>query len=489
MSISTYEISVPKKIYSPTVDKDLEFDSTLPEHCPDIARIIKVDCTPFVESCTISDGQSTVIGKAVYDLLYETDYKNRLRCCSFTQDFSISTPISKGDISNLSAFSRVCCEKISCRLLSPRRVIIKSSLCADFDIEGESICKAIAIDEDGETFFRKKTVGFDGRESIYQSDYSFSELLPLAQSEKCIGEIVCGSITLQSPQINIQNGIAEIRTTATIHTLCEEENNEGKYYASAKTMPLNIEYQNEAIGDYKSIRTELIPFGAEFVPELDQYGESRVIKTSFSIRVNMHISEPKAYSVADDMFEKNHDSTPVVASISLPHTIAKSSVRDFGTTVEITDEGAVLSGNLIATLLVDTAEGIYSFDHPIPFRQILGDFSDRDDVVTATTGPFDSVVTLHSDGSASLRIISDAQLFVRAESKESFLSDVSKRTPRQVESEDSVLIYCFPKKNEDLWSVAKLYRVDPESITTANPNRFDEQGIITDSGKPILINI
>ena len=237
-----------------------------------------------------------------------------------------------------------------------------------------------------------------------------------------------------------------------------------------------------------------------------------MIKTSFSIRVNMHISEPKAYSVADDMFEKNHDSTAVVASISMPRTIAKSntgfsvdaklppmtpkpetlldsSVRDFGTTVEITDEGAVLSGNLIATLLVDTAEGIYSFDHPIPFRQILGDFSDRDAVVTATTGPFDSVVTLHSDGSASLRIISDAQLFVRAESKESFLSDVSKRTPRQVESEDSVLIYCFPKKNEDLWSVAKLYRVDPESITTANPNRFDEQGIITDSGKPILINI
>ena len=69
MSISTYEISVPKKIYSPTVDKDLEFDSTLPEHCPDIARIIKVDCTPFVESCTISDGQSTVIGKAVCFLI------------------------------------------------------------------------------------------------------------------------------------------------------------------------------------------------------------------------------------------------------------------------------------------------------------------------------------------------------------------------------------------------------------------------------------
>ncbi len=513
MAISTYELSIPKRIISPKVDKDLESDYPIPEYCPDIARIIKVDCTPFAESCSISDGQVTVTGKAVCDLLYETDYKSRLRCCSFTQDFSVSSPIPKNDTRNPSAFCKVICEKISCKLLSPRRVIIKTTLCADFEIEGESVCKALSVEEDGETFFRKKTVGFDGKATVYESTYSINEALPLAQSEKCIGEIVCGSVTLQAPQVNIRNGIAEIRTSATVHTLCEEENNEGKYYTSIKTLPINIEFPNEAIEEYKSIRTELTPYGAEFTPELDQYGESRVIKTAFSVRLNMHISEPKAYTVAEDMFEKGHDSIPVAASVSLPRTVSKhelgfsaeaklppmtpkpenlldSSVRDYGTTVEITEEGAFLSGSFIVNLLVDTSDGVCSFDHVIPFRQMLpADISYDDADITAAAGPFDSVVTLHSDGSASLRVIADARLFVRTESKESFLSDVTKRVPRQTDGEDPMLIYCFPKKGEDLWSMAKLYRASPESIITANPDRFDETGNLTDSGKPILISI
>lgn len=513
MAISTYELLIPKRIISPKVDKDLESDSILPEYCPDIARIIKVDCTPFAENCSISDGQATVTGKAVYDLLYETDYKNRLRCCTFTQDFGISAPIPKNDVNNPSAVCKVMCEKISCKLLSPRRVVIRSSLCADFDIECESACKAIAVDEDGETFFRKKTVGFDGRASVYESSYNFSELLPLAQSEKCIGEIVCGYVTLQSPQVNIQNGVAEIKTTATVHTICEEESNEGKYYASVKTLPINIEYPNDSIAEFKSIRTELVPFDAEFSPELDQYGESRVIKAAFSVRLNMRISEPKAYTVAEDMFEKEHDSAPVTASVFLPRTISAhetgfsadaklppmapkpetildTTVRDYGTTVEITEEGAVLSGSFIVTLLADTQEGVYSFDHSVPFRQILPADVMRDNAeISVSAGPFDTVATLHSDGSVSLRIISDAQVFLRTESEESFLSDVTKRKPRQADTEDSMLIYCFPKKDEDLWSIAKLYRASPESIVGANPERFDEQGMLTDSGKPILINI
>ena len=95
MSIITNEILIPKKIFSSKVDKDLDFDSSLPDFCPDIARIVKVDCTPFSESCTISDGKAVLKGKVVYDILYETDYKNRLRCCNFTQEFSHSVPIPK----------------------------------------------------------------------------------------------------------------------------------------------------------------------------------------------------------------------------------------------------------------------------------------------------------------------------------------------------------------------------------------------------------
>jgi len=511
MGISTYELLIPKKFISSKVDKDLEFDSPLPEYCPDIARIIKVDCTPFSESCEISDGKAMVSGKAVYDVLYETDYKNRLRCCTFTQDFSQSIPIPRNNAENITAFCNVVCERISCKLLSSRRLVVKSTLKAHFEIEGETSVTALAVNEDKETFFRKKTIGFDGRTILHEGNYKFGDSLSLAQSEKCIGEIICGNVVLQAPQVTLSPGRAEIKSSASVHALCEEENNEGKYYMSVKTLPINIEYTNDAIEDYKNISVSLEPYDAEFSPELDQYGESRVIKTAFSVKMCMKINEPKAHTVAEDMFEKEFDSIPVIASATLPHLVSKnessfsaeaklppmspkpetlldSSARDYGSTVEINKDGITINGAFFVTLLADTEEGIQSFDHSIPYQQFIPlELQNGKTNVVADSMPVEVVSTLHSDGSATVRVIATAKVYVYSESEETFISEVSKRTARQTESDGPSLTYCFAKKDEALWDIAKLYRVDPESIIFANPKRFDNSGALLETEKPILI--
>ena len=513
IGISTYELLIPKKIISQKIDKELEFDSPLPEYCPDIARIVKVDCTPFVEGCEVGDGKATVTGKAVYDVLYETDYKNKLRCCNFVQEFSQSLSLPRNDASEISAFCNVVCEKIGCKLLSPRRLIIKSTLNAHFDVEGESAVKALAVNEDKETFFKKKTVGFDGRTVLHENTYRFDEGLSLAQSEKCIGEIVCGNIVLQSPQVTLSPGRAEIKTSAVIHALCEEEDGEGKYFMSMKTLPVNIEYSNDAIEDYKNISVTLEPFDSNFTPDLDQYGESRVIKTSFAVKMKMKINEPKAYTVAEDMFEKEFDGIPVTVTASLPHLIAKnessfsaeaklptmspkpdvlldSSARDYGSTVEVENDGITVSGAFTVTLLVSSDEGIQSFDHSVPYRQFIPlGLPDAKSSIVADTTPVEVITTLHSDGSATVRVIATANVYIYNEKEETFVSEVSKRTPRQIDNEGSMLLYFFPQKDENLWNIAKFYRVNPESVLFANPNRFDDVGTLSDRNKPILIKI
>ena len=96
-------------------------------------------------------------------------------------------------------------------------------------------------------------------------------------------------------------------------------------------------------------------------------------------------------------------------------------------------------------------------------------------------------VTLHSDGSATVRIIATARVCIFTESEESFISEVTKRTARNGEADESTLVYCFPTQDEDLWSIAKLYRTDPESIKATNPSHFDESGALYDRSKPILV--
>ncbi len=513
MGIAINEILIPKKLFRANVQKELEFDTPLADYCPDIARLIRVDCTPFAESCEIQNDKAVVNGKAVYDVLYETDYKNRLKFCSFTQDFSQSIPVPHTSATNITAFCTPKCERIGCKLLSPRRLIMKATLGTTFEIEGENAVKALAVNEDEETFFRKKVIGFDGKTEIHRENYRFSESLNLNQNEKSIGEIVFGNVTLQKPQISVYPGRAEIKTTALVQTLCEEENNEGNYYISAKTFPINIDYQNDDISDSKRISVELTPSDFTFTPELDQYGENRIIKTDFSVNMVLKAVEPKAYSLAEDVFEKNYQSTPISGSATLPllfsqqdHsfaietklsemtptpvTLLNSSANENGASVEITENGITLNGNFVVTILADTAEGIYSFDHVIPYSQFFSaELPESQNDITAEVYPIEVITTLHSDGTATAKIIAGTKIEIHTQQEESFVTDVTKRSPKEAEKDFSGVIYRFPQKGEDLWCIAKSYGVSPERLSSTNPDRFDESGNIANGSNPILIKI
>ena len=513
LPITTNEILIPKKVFTSKVDKDLELDATIPEFSPDVSRIVKVDCTPFTESATVQDGKATLKGKAVYDILYETDYKNRLRCCNFTQEFSQTVPIPKTNAINLQAFAEVDCERINCKLLSPRRVSVKVGLSTKFEIEGETPVKAVAVTDDKTAFFRKKTIGYDGKTAMHENTYKFSEMLALTQSEKAIGEIICGNVDIRTPALTLSPGRAEIKTVATVHALCEEENGEGKYFTSMKSVPINIDYSNDSIEEHKHISVKLIPTDCSFTPELDQYGESRVIKSDFSVALCLKINEQFAHTVADDMFERNFDSTPIRATVALPlahsrsensfstetklppmspkpETLLDSAAHCFGTAAEVAEGGIKASGSFIVTLLCDTAEGVQSFDHPIPFEKVFPHEMPTDFTsATAEILPDEVIATLHSDGSATVRIIATARVCIFTESEESFISEVTKRTARNGEADESTLVYCFPTQDEDLWSIAKLYRADPESIKASNPLYFDDGGAPFDRTKPILVKM
>lgn len=511
IGITTNEILIPKKIFSSTVDKDLELDAPVPEYCPDIARIVKVDCTPFVEGCDVADGKAAVRGRVVYDVLYETDYKNRLRCVSFTQELAHTLALPRTDASNADADCFISCERIGCRLLSPRRLIIKATLGIRLDVEGETTLSALSVNEDESTFFRKKTIGFDGRTKRHTEVFKFGDSLPLAQSEKSIGEIVCGSISLQPPQLVVSQGRAEIRTTATLHALYEEENGEGRYLTTQKSFPITLEHQNGDIEDFKRISVKLEPFDAEFTPELDQYGESRVIKTSFSVGMKLHVTEPKAYTVAEDVFERGYDSTPVMGKVSLPYrsafgesafseeakipasipkavSLLDASARDGGGNAELSDGGVTVKGVFLVTLLSETAEGITSNDVSLPYSRFFAlELPESVSFVAHETEIAEVIPTFHSDGSATVKVIASARISAYSEKEEELVTSLTKRVARESSDDVPSLVFCYPSKGERLWDIAKLYRASPESIRSSNPSCFDEQGVAQDTCTPILI--
>ena len=510
MGITANEILIPKKTFKTKTEKELDLDTPLADYCPDISRLIRVDCTPFTESCILENDKAVITGKAVYDVLYETDHASRLKFCSFTQEFTHNVSVPRPSGEKPTIYCNVKCERINCKLLSPRRITMKALLSAELNIESRQAIKAVLSKDDSETFFRTKDLKYLSETQCHQQTYNFSDSLSLTQNEKSIGEILCGNIFLQQPQITLSAGKAEIKTSASIRALCEEESQEGSYYIASKVLPLNFEYRNDAIEEGKNLSVWLTPADLQLSPELDQYGESRMIKTDFAVKMRLRLNEQVICTVAEDMFEKHFDSTPVFITATLPEMISKqetgfsaesklsemfphptsildSDVRENMTVAEKTDDGINVSGNFTVTLLTNTQEGIYSFDHIIPYSQFIPmnlpvDCND----IFAETYPIEVIATLHSDGSATARIIAGTKISAYTESQQEFISDVTKRTQIEETDDVSALIYCFPEKGEDLWSIAKSYRANPQDIAKYNPESFSEKGNL-ENQKPILI--
>lgn len=389
--------------------------------------------------------------------------------------------------------------------------MIKAVISAELETESELPVKAVAVTEGKDSFFRKKTIGFDGVTRQCTKSKRISDLLTLSQSEKSIGRIVCGSISLQTPQITLSAGRAELRTTATAHILCEEENGEGRYFTTVKTLPVTIEMTDESISDGKQASATLFVTEREFTPELDQYGESRSIKTEFSVNAALSLCEQRAYTVAEDMFERDFDSIPITATAMLPH-LRTQEENSFSVEAKLTpdeqritdlldctaktvsseaivkEDGIYTEGGFLVTLLVSTEQGVKSIDRLLQYSRLFPcELNERDCAVSVDILPIEVIPTLHADGSITARVAANAKISIRTETEERFISEVGKRTPREQEQEKSILVFCYPDKEESLWSIAKHYRTSPDEVQKSNPELFDERGLFTGVRRPILI--
>lgn len=505
------QIRFPNRLMDTILDKETEFDGSLPEYCPDVTRLIRVDCTPYIDGCDVGSDKVHINGRVVYDVLYETDRKNKLRYCSFTQEFHHSADLPKNELESLCGdCSAVCC-KITCKMLSPRRLVLHARLELHTTVSGENVISLLSTEPTQDVFFRKKTFLYDAPTETVKNEFRFDETLPLLQGEKNIGEVIFGSVILQPPQVTVTQGCATAKTNAIVKILYEAEDAESGYCMSAKNVPLTITLEDPAIEENKQCTVTLAVNGSNVLPELDQYGENRLLKAGFTVTAAASLIGTQEAEVADDLFSTTFDDTVARTDLAIPRlaeTVDRSFTVDlklpaddpmftaiYDTTVRAgrvratqADGGIELAGTLTVSILGDGSDGIQHRDYTEEFVQFVpADIPENFSGVMAEVTPFEVLPSLHSDGSISARVICNAKLFLYTKEQVSFLSDITRQTELDTSGEAYTVAYFFPSRTDDLWSVAKKYRVDPDRIRTANPGAFDESGHLTAGTKTVTV--
>ena len=508
---ATLQIRFPSRLLDALFDKETEFDGSLPDYCPDVTRLVRVDCTPYIDACDIGSDKVHVSGRVVYDVLYETDRRNKLRYCSFTQEFHHSADLPRNELESPVGECTASCNKITCRMLSPRRLVLHARLELHVTVCGEASYRMLSTEPSDGLFFRKKLFRYDSPAETVRGENHFEETLSLLQGEKNVGELIFSNVSLQPPQVTVTPGCVTAKTTAVIKVFYETEDAEGGFCMTAKNVPLTVTVEDPAIEEGKRCTVSLAAAGCGVLPELDQYGENRLLKASFTVTSAATLVGTREVEAADDLFSVDSVDTLDRTELSVPHlaeTVDRSFTVDlklpadeplftalYDTTVRAgrvratqAEGGVELTGTLTVSMLGDGNDGIQHRDCTEEFVQFVPTELPADCAeLSAEVSPFEVLPTLHSDGSISARVICNAHLALYTKESVSFLSDVTKQTELDRSDETYSVAYFFPSRTDDLWTVAKKYRVDADRLRLANPDAFDDLGRLNAGVKTLLI--
>jgi len=175
MELFQREIPIFRNVFCGDIDRESEKELSLPDYCPDISRIIRMDATPYIENKTVNGDKCTVEGTYVYNMLYESDYNASLSYAAFSVPFSEKIDIKDAGIENETAV-KIKVKRIGCKLINPRKLAVRTK--SVLTVSVKSIKKALITDTASlpdNVFTQKEVISWEETENGKEYQFDFNE--------------------------------------------------------------------------------------------------------------------------------------------------------------------------------------------------------------------------------------------------------------------------------------------------------------------------
>ncbi len=507
MELFQREIPIFRNVFCGDIDRESEKELSLPDYCPDISRIIRMDATPYIENKTVNGDKCTVEGTYVYNMLYESDYNASLSYAAFSVPFSEKIDIKDAGIENETAV-KIKVKRIGCKLINPRKLAVRTK--SVLTVSVKSIKKALITDTvslPDNVFTQKEVISWEETENGKEYQFDFNESYTLSEKQVPIDDAVMTHVSVEKPECTVNENRLVLKTKVTCKTLyCGEENRE-KYIMSTKTFPAEMVIDDITINEntkadaYARIEESVVGV------EVDAYGENRVLELAYTIKVTLNVKERITAEYAVDAFIAGAESLPKKEKFvsledgeefsrvfSVENRFPADKVRfteilDHTTKIgdcrlKATEDGVYLNGVYVVSVLGKTESGYDSLDLTGEFSERISHENIKHDFWECDCEIFESDANLASDGSIDIRLMLHCEIETENTVALSAVTDITVNEGFQ--EKVGCLIFCYPAVNDSLWSIAKKYCVAPTEISENNPDSFSASGdIITKS--PIRI--
>jgi len=464
----------------------LSFEETaetiVPDHSPDIARIVDVSACLLLRDRIVADGKLTASGSVKLTLLYVAEDAPGLRALDYAVPFEHSAGLPAG-CTDVCVEGRVC--GAEARLLNPRKLLTR------FDIDWKltpyckttlSVCGEIVDREKYaiQTLCERRDVSLI--RSVGVSDFLFSDELTIPGGREPIGELLRSQVRLRLNEAKSLGSRIVLKGVACLSLL----------YAAADGTPCAY--------------AEELPF-SQLLDGAENAGESAVSAALSLSGSEIHIGEDGGYTVSvklfitacvmtrvsesvcciTDLYSTTHDLDAQMETVELRQapevTTVTQNVReqlDTGTEVRrvlsadvcfgsvgVRQEGeraALRAAATVSVLYLDEADAPLSIRRRIEITAEAAVGNAQAGLEDVCAGDISANINA---GGVELRFPAEFTLVSFDVSPCACLTGLSAESAKPDADAPSLVLRAL-EAGETLWDVAKQYRTTAEDILAAN---------------------
>ncbi len=494
-------ISQSLPLFGDRAEKELVISVTLPEYQPNIVKIMKCSLCPIVTDSRIDGSVISVSGKVEGDIIYLSDFEGKVKSIHIDEDFShdFKMPDAASENALLSVSADV--SNVATKLLSPRQLDTKCRINIGANVT-ENTQKELYSPESAKNdgaFVKTTTLPFSVRTPLALYSDTLQGDIQLSDDQKNISEIIFTDAVAFFERTSVSEGEVHFKGVMNICCVyCAQGTGDemSEYVTITTTLPFEASISDESITKDSHIFANITPFCPKASVSYDNYGENRIISLNIPYTVNAYVYNDNSLCICTDVFGTQGDITPQMCSFTTEKTLGV-----INTTAEFTEklrtdskalsqiDGGIFTAKPLGTEISEGKYFVLARINGTLFGKDQNSYLVISDVSFNTKVPIDGITPLpdtyaevslntrdfslsHENGAVICNMTLGIDAVVSQKSKSDCIETVSITSEQNKSTGKAQIIVYYPDANEDIWSIAKHFRVDPKILSDSNaPNQ------------------
>lgn len=489
------------KTISERQEKNVNVEFTLPEYLPNISKIVKVSVLPSVKISENTENAVKATGKAVFAVVYLSDFNNNLKSTVISEDFS--TEFSRhNDESYMLANPILDCSVYAAEekaiATSPRKINASCKLI--LRAEETAMRKNEVFDEKENEKIKKlvKKVDAMSKKDFGEVPFHIEEKLSLEGDMPGIREIVFADCSIAKDSCVMENDEAKISGNIIFnclyHSATDAEQDMPEYISMSKEIPFNVNIPALEAWQETNLSSKVCITGISADAMQDSYGDSNMIGLFVDGVVHIKGYANEEFLVCEDLFSTEfpvsckaskveYDSFDSIIRDTINisedvHTglgsivrIISQEARVIPVSEEILEDSILLNARVYLKLVgtdelgsIECTNTSFMIKVPLVGKRIANpdkcefetDISVRKCSCEIVNGEIKCDLTLCVELAVSTRNSINAVVAIETDDENKY-----------VRNNSEYIIY-YPSNEDTVWSVAKKYKVSPEELSVLN---------------------